>query len=95
MAIFVDEKSKVLIQGITGREGIARTRLMKDYGTNVLAGVTPGRGGQEHLGLPVFDTVREAVRALRRGEQPPARARDQFRAALDAERRLFTACSSM
>lgn len=61
MAIFVDEKSKVLIQGITGREGIARTRLMKDYGTNVLAGVTPGRGGQDVYGVPVYDAVEEAV----------------------------------
>jgi succinyl-CoA synthetase alpha subunit len=51
----------VLIQGITGREGMARSKLMRDYGTRVVAGCTPGKGGQEVLGLPVFDTVRESV----------------------------------
>lgn len=60
MAILVDEKSRVLVQGITGREGMVRTQLMKDYGTNVVAGVTPGKGGQEIYGVPVFDSVREA-----------------------------------
>lgn len=60
MAILVNEKSNVLVQGITGREGMVRTRLMKDYGTNIVAGVTPGRGGQEVYGVPVFDSVEEA-----------------------------------
>ena len=60
MAILVNEASSVLVQGITGREGMVRTRLMKDYGTKVVAGVTPGRGGQEVYGVPVFDTVQEA-----------------------------------
>jgi succinyl-CoA synthetase alpha subunit len=60
MAILVDETSRVIIQGITGREGMARARLMKDYGTNVVAGVTPGRGGQDIYGIPVYDTVAEA-----------------------------------
>ncbi len=60
MAILVDEKTRVLIQGITGREGLVRARLMKDYGTNVLAGVTPGRGGQDVAGIPVFDSVEQA-----------------------------------
>ena len=46
MAILIDEKKRVLVQGITGREGRARTRLMREYGTNVVAGVTPGKGGQ-------------------------------------------------
>ena len=46
MAILIDEKKRVLVQGITGREGQARTRLMREYGTNVVAGVTPGKGGQ-------------------------------------------------
>jgi len=59
MSILVDEKSRVIIQGITGREGMARAQLMKDYGTNVTAGVTPGRGGQEVYGIPVFDSVAE------------------------------------
>lgn len=61
MAILVDEKSKVIVQGITGREGMARTKLMKDYGTNVVAGVTPGKGGQEVYGVPVYNSVAEAV----------------------------------
>lgn len=60
MSILVDEKSRVIIQGITGREGMARAQLMKDYGTNVVAGVTPGRGGQEVYGIPVFNSVEEA-----------------------------------
>jgi succinyl-CoA synthetase alpha subunit len=60
MAILVDEKSRVIIQGITGREGMARTQLMKDYGTNVVAGVTPGRGGQDVYGIPVYDSVEES-----------------------------------
>ena len=64
MAILIDEKKHVLVQGITGREGRARTRLMREYGTNVVAGVTPGKGGQTVLGVPVFNTPQEAVKAL-------------------------------
>jgi succinyl-CoA synthetase alpha subunit len=61
MSIIIDEKTRVIIQGITGREGRARAALMKGYGTNVVAGVTPGRGGEEVEGIPVFDTVAAAV----------------------------------
>jgi len=61
MAILIDENTTVLIQGITGREGSARTRFMLDYGTKVLGGVTPGRGGSEVWGVPVFNSVREAT----------------------------------
>jgi succinyl-CoA synthetase alpha subunit len=64
MAILIDETKRVLVQGITGREGRARTRLMHEYGTNVVAGVTPGKGGQSVLGVPVFDTPQEAVDSL-------------------------------
>src|SRR5216110_3885252 len=64
MAILIDEKKRVLVQGITGREGRARTRLMREYGTNIIAGVTPGKGGQSVLGVPVFNTPREAVNSL-------------------------------
>jgi succinyl-CoA synthetase alpha subunit len=64
MAILIDEKKRVVVQGITGREGRVRTRLMRDYGTNVVAGVTPGKGGQSVFGVPVFDTPQEAVRSL-------------------------------
>ena len=60
MAIIIDETKRVIVQGITGREGRARALLMKDYGTRLLAGVTPGKGGQEVDGVPVFDTVKEA-----------------------------------
>ncbi|MEI6879697.1 MAG: CoA-binding protein, partial [Planctomycetota bacterium] len=64
MAILIDETKRVLVQGITGREGQARTKLMREYGTNVIAGVTPGKGGQTILGVPVFNTPQEAVAAL-------------------------------
>jgi succinyl-CoA synthetase alpha subunit len=61
MSILVDERSRVIIQGITGREGMARARLMREYGTSLVGGVTPGRGGQDVEGVPVFDSVAEAV----------------------------------
>src|SRR5947207_329043 len=64
MAILIDEKKRVLVQGITGREGRARTQLMREYGTNVVGGVTPGKGGQSVLGVPVFNTPHEAVNSL-------------------------------
>lgn len=60
MSILVNEKSRVCVQGITGREGMVRTRLMKEYGTQVVAGVTPGKGGGEVYDIPVFDSVQEA-----------------------------------
>jgi succinyl-CoA synthetase alpha subunit len=59
MAILIDETSRVIVQGITGREGMTRTKLMKDYGTKVVAGVTPGKAGQEVHGIPVFDSVKD------------------------------------
>jgi len=64
MAILVDKSKRVLVQGITGREGQARARLMLDYGTRLVGGVTPGKGGQTTLGLPVFNTVGDAVATL-------------------------------
>src|SRR5437763_1722215 len=64
MAILIDDNKRVLVQGITGREGRARTRLMREYGTNVVAGVTPGKGGQNVLGIPVFNSPREAVNSI-------------------------------
>jgi succinyl-CoA synthetase alpha subunit len=60
MAILIDETKKVVVQGITGREGRARARLMKEYGTQIVAGCTPGKGGGEVDGVPVFDTLIEA-----------------------------------
>src|SRR5438445_10688865 len=64
MAILIAGTKRVLVQGITGREGRGRTRLMREYGTNVGAGVTPGKGGQTVLGVPVFNTPQEAVKGL-------------------------------
>ncbi|MFN3683449.1 MAG: succinate--CoA ligase subunit alpha [Fimbriimonadaceae bacterium] len=61
MSILVDKNTKVVVCGMTGREGAFHTSQMISYGTQVVAGVTPGKGGTEHLGVPVFDTVREAV----------------------------------
>ena len=63
MAILADENTTVLVQGITGREGSARAKYMLDYGTKVLCGVTPGRGGTEVWDLPVYNSVEEATRA--------------------------------
>ena len=63
MTILLDEKTTVLVQGITGREGSARTRFMKEYGTRVVAGVTPGRGGATVWGTSVYDTVLRAWQA--------------------------------
>jgi succinyl-CoA synthetase alpha subunit len=64
MSILIDNTKRVIVQGITGREGQARTRLMLDYGTRVVGGVTPGKGGTSVLGVPVFDTCAAAVAAL-------------------------------
>lgn len=64
MAILITNTSRVIVQGITGREGQARTRLMLDYGTRVIGGVTPGKAGAEVFGLPVFDSCVDAARAL-------------------------------
>lgn len=61
MSIFIDESTRLVVQGITGRDGSFHTRQMIEYGTNVVAGVTPGKGGQKFDDVPVFDTVEEAV----------------------------------
>ena len=61
MSILLNRETKVLIQGITGRIGRVQTKWMLDYGTNIVAGVTPGKGGEEVEGVPVYDTVAEAV----------------------------------
>jgi len=63
MSILVNKDSKVICQGITGNQGSFHTEQCIEYGTRVVAGVTPGRGGQDHLGVPVFNTVRDAVDA--------------------------------
>lgn len=61
MSILVNENSKVVCQGITGNQGSFHTEQCIEYGTHVVAGITPGRGGETHLGVPVFDTMRQAV----------------------------------
>src|SRR5438309_2090696 len=63
MSILLSGKSRVLIQGLTGREGSFHTEAMKAYGTNIVGGVSPGKGGSTSLGVPVFDTVADARRA--------------------------------
>jgi succinyl-CoA synthetase alpha subunit len=63
MAIFIDEHTKVICQGFTGRNGTFHSEQAIAYGTDMVGGVTPGKGGSEHLGLPVFDTVHDAVQA--------------------------------
>lgn len=62
MSILIDEKTRVVVQGITGNEGMFHTRQMVEYGTKVVAGITPGKGGQKMDGIPVYNTVAEAVK---------------------------------
>ncbi len=62
MSVLVNSNSRIVVQGITGRTGLFHTRQCRDYGTNIVAGVTPGKGGTVIEGVPVFDTVEEAVR---------------------------------
>jgi succinyl-CoA synthetase alpha subunit len=64
MSIIIDQTKRVIVQGITGREGMTRAELMKNYGTQIIGGVTPGKGGREVVGVPVYDTVQEAWEAL-------------------------------
>jgi len=61
MSILIDEKTRVVVQGITGSEGTFHAQKMQEYNTKVVAGVTPGKGGTSHLGVPVYNTVKEAV----------------------------------
>ncbi len=88
MSVLVGRETRLLVQGITGREGAFHAAACRDYGTRVVAGVTPGRGGQEVFGVPVFDTVAEAVARTAANAAfvlvPPAFAADAIAESVDA-----------
>lgn len=88
MSVLVNKDSKIIVQGFTGSEGTFHAGQMIDYGTNVVGGVTPGKGGQEHLGKPVFNTVKESVDAVGANTSiifvPPAFAADAIMESADA-----------
>jgi len=89
MSILVDNDTRVIVQGITGSEGSFHTSQMQEYGTKVVAGVTPGKGGEETLGIPVYNTVREAKEKHDANASvifvPPPFAADAIMEAADAE----------
>ena len=88
MSILIDKKTKILVQGFTGKFGSFHTEEMIKYGTNIVGGVTPGKGGQTHLNLPVFNTVKEAVKNTGATASilfvPPAFAADSAMEAADS-----------
>jgi malate-CoA ligase subunit alpha len=92
MSVLIDEKTPIVVQGITGDKGTFHAKEMIDYGSNVVAGVTPGKGGTSHLGVPVFDTMKEAVKATGATASitfvAPAFAADAIMEAADAGIRL-------
>jgi succinyl-CoA synthetase alpha subunit len=95
MSVLIDNKTKVICQGFTGNQGTFHSRQALDYGTRMVGGVTPGKGGQEHLGLPVFDTVADAVAETGAEASviyvPPAFAADTILEAVDAGVRVIVA----
>lgn len=88
MSVLVNKDSKIIVQGFTGSEGTFHSEQMIEYGTNLVGGVTPGKGGQEHLGKPVFNTVQDAVDQVGADTSiifvPPAFAADAIMEAADA-----------
>ena len=95
MSILIDNNTKLLVQGITGSQGMLHTRGCMDYGTNVVAGVTPGKGGQDFEGVPIFNSVLEAVKITDANASmilvPPAFAADAIMEAAAAEIPLIVA----
>ncbi len=93
MSVLVNKNSNIIVQGFTGKEGSFHAGQMIEYGTNVVGGVTPGKGGQEHLGKPVFNTVNEAVEQVGADTSiifvPPAFAADAIMEAADAGIRVI------
>jgi len=88
MSVLVNKNSKIIVQGFTGGEGTFHAGQMIDYGTNIVGGVTPGKGGQKHLGKPVFNTVKGAVEKVKADTSiifvPPAFAADAIMESADA-----------
>ena len=88
MSVLVNKNSKIIVQGFTGSEGSFHAEQMIEYGSNLVGGVTPGKGGQEHLGKPVFNTVEDAVKMAGADVSvifvPPAFAADAIMEAADA-----------
>ena len=95
MAVLIDENTKVICQGLTGSQGTFHSEQAIEYGTKMVGGVTPGKGGQEHLGLPVFDSVHEAKHATEANATviyvPPPFAADSILEAIDAEMEVIVA----
>lgn len=89
MSVLVNKDTKVIVQGITGSQGLFHTKQMIEYGTKIVGGVTPGKGGTDIEGVPVFDTVEDAVKATGANASvvyvPPAFAADAIMEAVDAE----------
>ena len=88
MSVLVDKSTRLIVQGLTGREGSFHAQQMIQYGTKVVGGVTPGKGGTKHLDVPVFDTVAAAVRQTGANASvifvPPPYAADAILEAFDA-----------
>ena len=95
MSVLIDKNTKLLVQGITGSQGMLHTRGCRDYGTNIVAGVTPGKGGQDFEGVPIYNTVQDAVKATGANASmilvPPPFAADAIMEAADAEIPLIVA----
>ena len=93
MSVLVDKSTKVVVQGLTGREGTFHAKACRDYGTQIVGGVTPGKGGSSHEGWPIFNTVEEAARKTGASASlifvPPPFAADAIMEAADAEMDLI------